>query len=221
MEKRGLLIAGAGLPGIGKSTLLQALAHKNQWHRLAEPEEALWPAAARDHTHAGVFTALTWFRAMRVSNLYAAERLRQQGHIALIDSYYDKLMTYYFDAPGMEWLMVRDDPYYETVKQIALIDHHQLPRADMIVLFTATFASWEQCILSRRRHLDVQRVFPDAFPFQEHLRRAVQLESEQSGCRVLCFENQFGSIEQSAERLDALLQTTLRAADLADEMKTV
>ncbi len=97
MESGGLLIAGVGLPGVGKTTLLRALAQKNGWHRLAEPEEAHWPLAARDHTHAGIFTALTWFRAMRVSNLFAADRLRQQGQIVLVDSYYDKLMTYYFD----------------------------------------------------------------------------------------------------------------------------
>jgi hypothetical protein len=209
MEKRGLLIAGVGLPGIGKSTLLKALAHRNGWQRFAEPEEALWPAVARDHTLSGIFTALTWFRAMRVSNLHAADRLRQQGHIALIDSYYDKLMAHYIEAPQMEWLIARDDPYFDLVKQMAFVDNRYLPAADIIVLFTATFASWEQCIMSRKRQLDVERVFPGAFPFQAHLLRAAQLESEKSGSRVLLCENQFGSIEQSVEQLHALLATSL------------
>ena len=215
MGSGGLLIAGVGLPGVGKSTLLGALAQKNSWHRLAEPEEAHWPLAARDYTHAGVFTALTWFRAMRVSNLFAAEKLRQQGQNVLVDSYYDKLMTYYFDAPGMEWLIAHDDPYVDVVKQMALLDQQYLPRADLIIFVTATFASWQQRILSRRRHLDIHRVFPHAFPFQEYLRRAVQLESEQSRCRVLPFENQFGSIELSVERLDALLQVAFHSGRIA------
>jgi len=205
MEKRGLLIAGVGLPGIGKSTLLQALAHRKGWQRFAEPEEAVWPTSARDHSLSGVFTALTWFRAMRVANLYAADRLRQQGQIALIDCYYDKLMTHYIEASQMEWLIERSDPYFDLVKHMAFVDNHWLPTADIVILFTATFASWEQCILSRKRQLDVERVFPGAFPFQDHLLRAAQLEIESSGSRLLLFENQFGSIEQAVERLDALL----------------
>ncbi len=209
MEKHGLLIAGVGLPGIGKSTLLKTIAEKHGWQRLAEPEEPHWPASARDHKLSGVFTALTWFRAMRVANLYAADRLRQQGQIGLIDCYYDKLMTYYIEAPQMEWLIERSDPYFDLVKHMALVDNRSLPNADIIILFTATFASWEQCILSRKRQLDVERVFPGAFPFQDHLLRAAQLESESSGSRFLIFENQFGSIEHSVKQLDALLATVL------------
>lgn len=205
MEKRGLLIAGAGLPGIGKSTLLQVLAERKGWQRFAEPEEVEWPTSARDHSLSGVFTALTWFRTMRVANLYAADRLRQQGQIALIDCYYDKLMTHYIEAPQMEWLIERSDPYFDLVKHMAFVDNTCLPTADIVILFTASFASWEQCILSRKRQLDVERVFPGAFPFQDHLLRAAQLESENSGCRLLLFENQFGSIERSVEQLEALL----------------
>ncbi len=209
MQKRGLLIAGAGLPGIGKSTLFKALAERKGWQRLAEPEEALWPALARDHRLAGVFTALTWFRAMRVSNLYLADRLRQQGSIVLVDSYYDKLMAHYIEAPHMGWLLERSDPYFDLVKQMAVVDNQCLPAADLIVCFTATFASWEQCIMSRKRQLDVERVFPGSFPFQAHLLRAAQRESEQSGSRVVLFENQFGSIERSVEQLEALLMAQI------------
>jgi hypothetical protein len=63
--------------------------------------------------------------------------------------------------------------------------------------------------MSRKRQLDVTRVFPDAFPFQAHLLRAARLESERSGSHLLLFENQFGSIEQAVGRLDALLATVL------------
>ncbi len=111
--------------------------------------------------------------------------------------------------------MAHDDPYVEVVKQMALLDQQYLPCADLIIFVTATFASWQQRILSRRRHLDIHRVFPHAFPFQEYLRRAVQLESEQSRCRVLPFENQFGSIELSVERLDALLQVAFHSGRIA------
>jgi hypothetical protein len=192
-----------GLPGVGKSTLLATLAERNGWQRFAEPEEALWPEIARDHSLAGVFTALTWFRAMRVANLYAAARARQAGQIAVVDSYYDKLMTYYIKAPQMDWLVPRDDPYFDLLFQIALTDHFYLPTADVIILFTATFENWERCIKTRQRQLDVERVFPHAFPFQDHLRRAVREEGAWNRSRVVVFENRFGSIERAVEDLAA------------------
>ena len=201
MEPRGLVIAGVGVPGVGKSTLLAALAQRHGWQRFAEPEEARWPQAARDHSLAGVFTALTWFRAMRVMNLYAAAQAREAGQIAMIDSYYDKLMTYYIKEPQMDWLVSPDDPYYELLFQMALTDHFYLPTADVIILFTATFEDWERCILSRQRQLDIERVFPHAFPFQDHLRRAVRQESAWNGSRVVVFENRFGSIVRAVEDL--------------------
>jgi hypothetical protein len=209
MQQRGLLIAGVGLPGVGKSTLLAALAARNGWQRFAEPEEMFWPQAARDHSLAGVFTALTWFRAMRVTNLYAADRARQAGQIAVIDSYYDKLMTYYIKAPQMEWLVSRDDPYYDLLVKMAITDYYHLPPADLIVLFTATFETWERCILSRKRQLDVERVFPHAFPFQDHLRRAVHEEGAWNRSRVVVFENQFGSIARAVEDLAAQVAAVL------------
>jgi hypothetical protein len=77
MQKQGLLIAGVGLPAAGKSTILKTLAEKRGWQHFAEPEEAFWPPSVRRHEMAGIFTALTWFRATRVSNLYAANASRQ------------------------------------------------------------------------------------------------------------------------------------------------
>src|SRR5579859_1406250 len=102
MQKQGILVAGVGLPAAGKSTILKALAERKGWQRFAEPEEAFWPQSARQHEMAGVFTALSWFRAVRVSNLYAADTARKQGNISVVDCYYDKLMNYYLTQPHME-----------------------------------------------------------------------------------------------------------------------
>jgi len=205
MGKRGLLIAGVGLPGVGKSTILKALAQQNQWQRLAEPEEIHWPASVSKHDLAGVFTALTWFRTMRVQNLYYAAQLREQGHISLVDCYYDKLMMYYIEQPQMDWLISPEDPYFDLVKRMAAVDNIYLPTADVIIFLTTTFESWEQLILTRKRQLDLDRVFPHAFSLQAYLNKAVQQECDRSGSRLIIFENQFGSIERSAEKLNEVV----------------
>ena len=113
MQRQGILIAGVGLPAAGKSTILKVLAEKKGWQRFAEPEEVFWPQSVRRHEMAGIFTALSWFRAVRVSNLYAADVSRMQGNVSVVDCYYDKLMTYYLTQPHMEWLVPSHDPYFE------------------------------------------------------------------------------------------------------------
>ena len=205
MNKKGLLIAGIGLPGAGKSTVLAALAHKNGWRYLAEPEEQQWPLAVEWQSVCGVFTALTWFRAMRVPNLYRADQFRNEGDIVLLDSYYDKLMRYYIDEPQTDWLVSKKDAYYELIRQMALIDNHNLPEADIMVFFHVSFEAWEKMIMSRKRQLDIDRVFPDAFPFQKQLLSAARMERERSGTHLLVFENQFSSVNNTVSRLDELI----------------
>jgi deoxyadenosine/deoxycytidine kinase len=205
MQKRGILIAGVGLPAAGKSTVLKALAEKKGWQRFAEPEEVFWPQSVRRHEMAGVFTALSWFRAMRVSNLSAADASRQQGNVSVVDCYYDKLMTYYLTQPHMEWLVSSQDPYFEVLKFMATVDQQQLPQADIIAMLTVSFDTWKQLIMSRQRQLDMERVFPHAFPFQSYLLQAVQMECTQSGGHLITCENRFGEIEQVVEQLDLLI----------------
>jgi hypothetical protein len=202
MNKQGLLIAGVGLPGVGKSSVLKALAVKHGWQWFTEPEEPLWSTAVAGQEVSGVFTALSWFRAIRVPNLYAADALRRQGEIAVLDSYYDKLMTYYLEQPQMEWLIAVDDPYYDLVKQMALIDNRCLPAADIIILLTTTFESWAKLITTRKRQLDSERVFPHAFPFQQYLLQAVTQECANNGSRLVLFENQFSTVEEAANALN-------------------
>jgi deoxyadenosine/deoxycytidine kinase len=205
MQKPGILIAGVGLPAAGKSTILRVLAEKKGWQRFVEPEEMFWPQSVKRHEMAGIFTALSWFRAMRVSNLYAADTSRQQGNISIVDCYYDKLMTYYLTQPHMEWLVSPHDPYFETLKSMAIVDQRQLPQADIIVMLTVSFETWKQLIMKRHRQLDMDRVFPHAFPFQSYLLQAVQMECAHSGSHLITCENCFGAIEQVVEKLDLLV----------------
>lgn len=62
----GVLVAGMGLPGVGKTTVFAALAdHLIRNSRTAslyrEPEETEWPDAVTYRDRCGYITAMTWF----------------------------------------------------------------------------------------------------------------------------------------------------------------
>jgi len=203
------MVAGVGLPGVGKSTIFKALGNQKNWKHLCEPEESDWPLAVKMQEASGAFTALTWFRAMRVPNLFIADSLRQQGQIVLVDSYYDKLMTHYIKEPNMEWLMHPNDPYFQLTNQMALADNINLPTADIMVFFEATFISWKKLIMSRKRQLDLERVFPDAFLFQNVLLKAAEVECKKGSTQLIVFENEYGSIDRSTFKLGVLLENLI------------
>lgn len=205
LRKHGFLIAGVGLPASGKSTLLRTLGEKHKWKCYVEPEEHEWATAVNGRSMSGVFTALTWFRSIRVPNLYAADALRQNGQIVIVDSYYDKLMSYYFGKPQMDWLIDSNDPYYELMEKMAQIDNEQLPAADLLVFLKVSFDSWRDLIASRKRQSDLDWIFPKAFPFQDYLLEAVHLESQKTGCQLLIFENKLGSVNEMVKELQAAI----------------
>ncbi|MGI4776169.1 MAG: hypothetical protein ACRYE9_04530 [Janthinobacterium lividum] len=105
--KNGLLIVGMGLPGSGKSTIMAELGKVyNTSHVFLEPEESTWPKFITEKKVNGSFTAPMWFRSTRVLLLIQADQLRNEGQIAIVDSYivdsyYDKLLYQYIDNKNM------------------------------------------------------------------------------------------------------------------------
>jgi len=146
-KQEGVLLAFMGLPGSGKSTTAKALSELIVGSRVfLEPNERLWPPAVTGRHRYGYFTALTWFRSMRIPLLYLADDVRCSGGIAIVDSYYDKLIAGYLDDPDMRWLMPRDDFYYSIAKGMAELDWAELPDADCVIFLRVTVASWRQLL---------------------------------------------------------------------------
>jgi hypothetical protein len=201
LPRRGVLLAGAALPGAGKSTVFRALSKLTGWPCFVEPEEPDWPPAVHDQSISGTFTALTWFRSVRVPQLFRAAALRDAGEIVLVDSYYDKLMGHYIRKPEMRWLFDPRDPYFRLSAELAELDARILPDADVVIFFRMTRGLWKRLIHTRNRDRDRRRVFPHAFDFQDHLLESVKAHTRATGGKMLVFDPPFTSPDIAAQLL--------------------
>lgn len=206
----GVLIAGMGLPGAGKSSVFGALAdslmRKSRKTRLyREPEESEWTDAVRNRECCGCITAMTWFRSIRVPNLYEAAKAREAGEIAMVDSYYDKLIHLYFENPAFDWLMPQGDPYRPIFAQLARLDFEILPDADCVITFTVNESRWKELVLGRGRSLDRTSNILESYGMQQSL-----VEASQSYCTGrkiphVVFENSYPTTASAAIALSSRL----------------
>ncbi len=184
-KQPGKLIVAMGLPGSGKSTIFRSLAGMSGAISLHEPEEEDWSVAVHERETCGRFTAITWFRSMRVPELYRADALRKQGRTVFVDSFYDKLIKDWLGKPGMEWLIDKDDPYYDLVSTLAQRDYEKLPEADCIVFFRVTKEVWNTMLQTRSRLLDWHPGFLDSFDTQQYFEDATHKYAGEKGATVL------------------------------------
>jgi hypothetical protein len=197
----GLLVAGMGLPGIGKSSVFRELGSLIGARAFLEPEEKDWPAAVARRTDFGYFTGLSWFRAARVPLLYEADALRRRGWVTLVDSYYDKLLAYYLHTPGMAGVIPPQDPYFELTREMAQLDLEHLPDADVIVFFEIEEDAWRSFLTQRGRDQDQYERALGGFETQEYMRQAVNEYCEVKSCQLLTFSQKRSSPRDAAQEL--------------------
>lgn len=195
----GKFIAFMGIPGAGKSTVCKALAHRLGAEALLEPEH--WPAAVSERDVSGAFTALTWFRSMRVPNLHSAAAIRDDGGTALVDSYYDKLCADYLDAPEMSWLLPASDPWRDIGIQVAELDWKLLPEADCVVLLEVDEGTWHAFLTARGRQLDDAFGLSNEFACQPVFGKAAERYARETGATLIRFKQTFDSPAAAAQRL--------------------
>jgi thymidylate kinase len=202
----GKLIVAVGLPCSGKSSVMGALGSMINAQVFLEPEEKEWGKAVLQWEQCCHFTGLMWFRSARVPLLREADRVRASGGIALVDSYYDKLIAHYLARPGMEWLLSPNDPYFELAMGVARTDWRILPDADCIVTFEVEPADWRAMLARRNRALDRDEAFSKSYETQRYfIEAAMQLAAERN-IRIVHFRQTFGTVEDAAERLLAALR---------------
>ena len=138
--------------------------------------------------------------------LIKAKKLSENNQIALVDSYYDKLLYYYIGKPGMEWLVSPTDPYFNVLKEMANLDRDQLPNADLVVFLRIDYLDWIEFLKLRNRKMDQQEHFLASFSTQELFFEATQELCAEKGIELIIFPQKKDLLHESALRFIKLLK---------------
>ena len=150
---------------------------------------------------AGNFTMITWYRAIRLSQLLRANQLRSSGEIGLTDSYYDKLLTYYIGKPGMEWLITPSDPYFDVAAAMAKKDWEMLPNVDVIIFFEVTLDLWKGFLAKHNPGADSDPAFVDSFALQEVYLNACQKLADEKHITLIKIRQEWSSPREAASKI--------------------
>jgi len=157
----------------------------------------------------GHFTALTWFRGTRVAQLIEADKVRQQGRPAIVDSYYDVLLSSYLGNRGAEWLLSPDDPYFHVASSMAKVDNVHLPKADVLVFLNIQKSDWVNFLKARNRDLDAAVALAQNYHLQDFMLQACkQEELDHPSTTLVVLDQKNTSPEDTAQRVIRLLQET-------------
>jgi deoxyadenosine/deoxycytidine kinase len=201
----GKIIAFMGLPASGKSSIATHLSSILDLKVFLEPEESSWPDAVLRREISGYFTAITWFRATRVPQLYLAEQLRASGETVLLDSYYDKLLYCYLEKPGMEWLIRPKDKYFQVIKLLSDLDYQYLPNVDCIVFLKVSFDDWKYFVNKRNRGLDNDELFRKSYETQAYFLDAVHQYIEVSKADLIVHQQSITSPFVESQKICEIL----------------
>ena len=204
-DAAGTLVTGVGLPGAGKTSLFRQLSEVLSADAWLEPEESNWDRAVLQRDTYGHIGGLHWFRSQRVPNLIDARAKADSGKLVFLDTFYDKICSYYLGEPGMEWLISPTDPYFYNFLDTAKIDLKLLPDADLIVLIRVTENDWSQMLQTRGRKLDQAVDLSKTFRTQELFESAAISYAKDKDIPIFEFDNKFSSVEKSAAELSEAL----------------
>jgi deoxyadenosine/deoxycytidine kinase len=200
----GTFVAFVGLPGAGKSTTSRALAELAGGVALNEPAD--WPPVVTDPDTSGGFSALTWFRAMRVPMYHRAVREREQDRFVVLDTYYDKICKHLLGAEGMDWFLSPADPYFDVYQEIARRDWETLPLPDVVINFRLREPVWRHFLASRARVYDEHWNVSRTMAIQEHFSAAAGELANTFEVPVLAFTPEVNGPEIAAMEILSLLR---------------
>ena len=171
-REKGMLIAFAGLPCSGKSTLTKSLGEQLNKPFFLEPEEDAWPLWITQK-NSDQFSALNWFRSARVP-IYKMASESSKATLTLIDSFYDVLIYYYLENSAFSWLISPENPYFEIIKKTATLDAKLLPKPDLLVFLRLDEQCWKHFLDSRGRAYDEAVDIENYFHMQYAILEAVK-----------------------------------------------
>ena len=208
-QQNGKIIAAFGIPGSGKSTTTEEIGKILDIKTFHEPEEDKWAEAVMLRKLSGDFTALMWFRSIRVPQYFIANNIRKDNKICMLDSCYDKLFHLYHKNEGLNWLFAPDDIYYEEMVSIAKKDYENLPDLDIIIFFQQTEENWIKFIEQRNRVLDNEDSFKESFKLQNAFIEAVKQYCNKTNCKLIIHQQSFSNPKVEAQKIAEILKQYL------------
>lgn len=203
----GNLIIFTGISGSGKSSLAREVTKRFNAVCFLEPEEEGWPDFVQQKQFYGEFASLMAIRSIRVHSLWKAWEEREKGNLVFVDTYYDKIHSYYLKKPGMEWLIDPKDPYFMVAEEICRLDTNILPDADAIVLLDISYEDWIKMLTIRNREKDFISGFQESYTLaKQYLFDAIQALSIEKKIPVIIFQQKFGDFEEQVDLLVELLE---------------
>lgn len=203
----GNLIIFTGISGSGKSSLAREVTKRFNAVCFLEPEEEGWPDFVQQKQFYGEFASLMAIRSIRVHSLWKAWEEKEKGNLVFVDTYYDKIHSYYLKKPGMEWLIDPKDPYFMVAEEICRLDTNILPDADAIVLLDISYEDWIKMLTIRNREKDFISGFQESYTLaKQYLFDAIQALSIEKNIPVIIFQQKFGNFEEQVDLLVELLE---------------
>lgn len=208
---QGKIIVFSGHSCSGKSTLARLVSQKMNAICKSEPEEDAWPTVAKNWYAYRATTAMMAMRQLWIELFVDADKLRQDGNMVIIDTYFLKTAGYYIDKSGMAWLVGQDDPYIALLKQLFELDEYMFPDANCVVLFDMSIEDWKLFLKSRGREWDNNPGFDESFALlKKYVDEATIAHCKKYNIPVIHFKNEYGDIDLQAEKLKKLLSNNLR-----------
>lgn len=191
-----------GIPGCGKSSIIKSLQSIYNAQAFYEPEEDRWPDVVFQRSEYGYFSSISWFRSMRVPQLFQARKLADKGQLVFTDSYFDKLLHNYIGKPGLDWFLPVNDRYFNLVKEMALIDYTMLPNADLVLFFLISPEIWQSFLHNRNRNMDNEEQFKnECFALQEPMLKATEKYANDFKTSFLVIEQELSSPQNIAQKI--------------------
>lgn len=209
-------IAFAGVMGVGKTTLAQALADLTGVAAFLEPGAEAWPVPAGEHWHQHMMALEQWTRDKQLTSFMNAQKHTESGLPAISDGCYFLLAKKLIHHPSCQYYYGKfNTEEKQQVEKLAEHDWHHAPRPDIIVLVEADPGSWIQFLLRRGRSMDKDPDFIKNYLGQQAvIRAAVEEYTSHNKIDLICFQNSSGVIQEAARLLYTAVAGKTKALNL-------
>lgn len=199
-KDKGIFIGFIGVPGVGKSSLTEALAKQLEAKAFIEPGEAYWPI---DHTkpwHTQVDVLEKWVCESNRQNFSDARAIADAGGKAIADAgiFLVNREIIYADSCAF-WYGHLKKEHKDEIYKMAVADWSNSPCPDVLVLLETDEDTWLRFLRQRARSADSDETFLSDYPAQQaDIARAAEQFAKDRGIKFITYQNTTQTPEQNA-----------------------